>query len=131
AIFQLHAALAPTTYIHEWLKSLPLISRVQSWTLTGSRSHGNVTDAQHARRPSSASDGSMSQVSEENWVYIVKAHSEPDLDVPDHLQNTRPPDNCSERPASEVDANPAATKRHLSDPGPGPPLWPHPTHMAP
>ena len=122
-------------YIHQWLKSLRVSQGVrarQFWTQTSSRSQGNVAEAQNTHRLSGTSDRSVPEQLGTNWVYVVKADSEPGPDMSSHSQNTPPlgrPDIDSLAAAN--DSSDIAPGRRLSDPDNSSPPLPNPIRIAP
>ena len=134
--FQLPPALAPATYIRRWLNDLRVSPRDrvrQFWTQTFSRNQEKVAETDDGHRPSSMSDRSVPEQLDKNWVYVVKALSEPELDMRSHPQTTpprssRPPHPDS--PAVEGESGPIEPQQRPSGPDVGslPPLS-NPTRM--
>ncbi len=138
ANFQLPPAFAPATYIRRWLSDLRVSPRErarQFWTQINSRDEEMITESHTAHRPSGMSDRSGPEQLDKNWVYVVKALSEPELDMPSHLQPMLPPGGQHPHvniPVVEGDSNHIAPEqRPLNSNLSSPPPYPNLTCMAP
>jgi hypothetical protein len=79
-----------------------------------------ISQLQNSHRPSSVSDRLISEPLDKNWVYVVRAHSEPETGMPAHPQTAPPPGDRQphdDGPVVEDDSSHTAPEQLPSDPG--------------